>query len=831
LNNHFFFQSDENTFDLTRIIDGFTDCIAVFSCDGSCLYLNRPFAALLEVTTSAAPSDLNFDRFLGNQKLADEIHHARSENGVWLGSYQLPSLISNNQLVMTFVANLDANSGQFIAYFVVLGKNAGEIEVWDKLRDSEQRYRMLVELSPNLIQIHMNGEITFINTAGVQILGAASPKDVVGQSIFKYIHPSEHNLVKNRILHEIANREKVGPVEERWVREDGSEIDVEIVALPFDYHGKIAVQVIATDITEQKRAREQLNQYTRQLLALNSIGLALVSSLNTNEVLEQVTRSLIEILHAGSLAILLKERNDFTVATCVGENADALINRRILSSAIEKYIQMTSGGPLLIAGEEMDAYPMSPSAGTQFILLEPVFHGDDVIGILQASYSVSDGNLAAEQEILYSISNWIAVALQNSQLYQNEQRQHQYAEGLLESASAINSNLDLSQVLERILQQVWRVIPCSATDIMVIEDEYAYLVCSLGYDQFGVDQEWLKSIRLPIDKALRFKDIQETRQPVIVRNILQEPGWVTVRGNEWIKSYAAAPLIVKDRVYGFLNLDSNMPNHFNEDTLTRLQAFAAQASIAIQNAQLVKDLQNALQHEQKMRAQLVQSEKLAAMGRMVASVAHEMNNPLQTIQNCLFILQKEGDIRSELQQYLITGLAEVKRLSGIVDQLREAYRPSVQTERLLVKPIDILENVYVLLKPQLQHKKINWVITGNHDFQVWAHIDPLKQVFINLVQNAIEAMEPDGGTLTIELGVNSKEAEAGIHFQDTGRGISSEFLSNLFDPFFTTREMGFGLGLAICQDIVENHGGTIRVESQPGCGSTFSVYLPIWKNE
>jgi PAS domain S-box-containing protein len=829
LNNHFFLQSQDHKFDLSRVIDQFTDCIAVFSSDGNCLYVNRPFTALLAAETDT-PS-LDFNHFLCSQEKTGEIYQALEENGLWLGSYQIPNKINNAQLVMTFAANLDADSGQFITYFVIVGKSTGELEVWDKLLDSEQRYRMLVELSPNLIQIHINGEITFINTAGVHMLGAASAEDVIGQSIYKYIHSSEHNQIKIRIKHEIANRIKVGPIEERWVREDGSELDVEINALPFDYHGQVAVQVIATDITEQKRAREQLNQYTRQLLALNAIGLALVSSLNTNEVLEQVTKNLTEILHAGSLAILLKERNEFTVATCIGENADTFINRRFPFSVIEKYIQLTSSGPLLITGEKLDAYPISQNSGNQSILLEPVLHGEDVIGFLQASYSASTGDLAAEQEILYSISNWIAVALQNSRLYQNERRQHQYAEGLLESASAINSNLDLSQVLERILQQVWRVIPCSATDIMVIDEDYASLVCSLGYDQFGVDQNWLQSIRLPIDKALHFKDIQETRQPVIVRNISQEPGWVTIPGNEWIMSYAAAPLIVKDRVYGFLNLDSNMPNYFDEDTITRLQAFAAQASIAIQNAELVKDLQNALHHEQKMRAQLVQSEKLAAMGRMVASVAHEMNNPLQTIQNCLFILQKEGDIRPELREYLSTGLSEVKRLSGIVDQLREAYRPSIQTERLLVKPFDILENVHVLLKPHLQHKKITWVVSGILDFQVWAYIDPLKQVFINLAQNAIEAMEPDGGTLTIEFGVNSKEGEAVIHFRDTGRGISSELLSNLFDPFFTTREMGFGLGLAICQDIVENHSGTIRVESQPGCGSTFSVYLPVWNNE
>jgi signal transduction histidine kinase len=255
-----------------------------------------------------------------------------------------------------------------------------------------------------------------------------------------------------------------------------------------------------------------------------------------------------------------------------------------------------------------------------------------------------------------------------------------------------------------------------------------------------------------------FQNIQQTRQPIIIPNTLVDPHWIYITENDWIKSYAAAPLIVSDRVFGFLNLDSDQLDYFNDDTIQRLQAFAAQASIAIQNAQLVKDLQNALHHEQSMRAQLVQSEKLAAMGRMVASVAHELNNPLQTIKNCLYIFQ-EGSIGPELMEYLATSLEEVNRLSRIVDQLREAYRPSIQTGKVAVKLGDLLDNVLTLLKPQLQHKHIRLVILGDRDTQAAIHIDTMKQVFINLTQNAVEAMEPDGGTLTIELMNDIKEAK------------------------------------------------------------------------
>jgi PAS domain S-box-containing protein len=799
--------------------------MAVFSADGGCLFVNDAFAALINHPPGSPPPDLNFFKLIDNSQLFNEITLALKENHLWYGPKYIHNKSNIDSFLITFAATINPGSGEFSCFFLPSAKKSLETEVWDKLRDSEERYRILVELSPNLIQIHVNGEMIFINSAGAQILGGSSPDDFIGESIFKYIHPKEHEQIIRRVTREIGNREKMGPVEERWVRCDGSEFDAEVVALPFDYHGQVAVQVIAIDITERKQAREQLRQYTRQLLALNAIGLALVSSLNTEDILKQVTRNLTDILNASSLSILLKERHDFVIVASVGEDADKRINCRIPEKIYTPYLNKVVPGPIILSGEDDCARLLSGDT-SQSILLERVMHNDDVIGIIQAAYLPSAGNLTAEQDILKAVSNWVTVALQNSSLYQTEQRQHQYAEGLLETANAINSNLNLPQVLERILQQVWRVIPCSAANIMVIEDREVRLVCSIGYDGVEKYPEWVETLHFPLDRMKHFQNIQKNRQPVIIPNTLVDPHWIYITENDWIKSYAAAPLIVSDRVYGFLNLDSDQLDYFNDDTIQRLQAFAAQASIAIQNAQLVKDLQNALHHEQSMRAQLVQSEKLAAMGRMVASVAHELNNPLQTIKNCLYIFQ-EGSIGPELMEYLATSLEEVNRLSRIVDQLREAYRPSIQTGKVAVKLGDLLDNVLTLLKPQLQHKHIGLVVLGDRDTQAVVYIDTMKQVFINLTQNAVEAMEPDGGTLTIELVNDIKEARSGICFRDTGRGISPEHLSNIFDPFFTTRETGFGLGLAICRDIIENHGGNIQVESEPGCGTTFSVWLPI----
>jgi two-component system, NtrC family, sensor kinase len=825
------FCSQDRAFDLTHAIEHLTDGVAVYSMDGECLYANRALTGLAEGEQESSTAVLHFQRLIGNQFVLEDVFQSLKQFGIWHGPYPVNIEIKKLRLVMRTAIALDPECSQFITYFLATGQKSVEADIWDNLRDSEERYQTLVELSPNLIQIHINGITTFINSAGVKMLGGTCADEFIGQSIFKYIHPKEHEFVVKRLTQEITDREKTGPVEERWIRTDGSEFDVEIVALPFEYRGQVAVQVIAIDITEKKQAREQLRQYTRQLLALNAIGLALVSSLNTDDILQQVTQNLTEVLHAKNLSILLKQRQDFVVAASVGQDADKLLNFHFPHTTLEKYIKPTHNGPIVLSGDDIPDHPVFSKNPASIILLERVLHNDSLVGVLQATYPAAVADLSTEQEILYSVSHWVAVALHNSWLYQNERRQLEYSEGLLESASAINSDLDLSQVLERILQQVWRVIPCSAANIMVIDGSEVNLVCSLGYDRYGIHPDWINKIHFPIDSMVHLCSIQTERRPIIIQNTNDDPGWVTIPNNEWIRSYTAAPLIVKDQVYGFLNLDSDQIDYFDEETIQRLQAFAAQASIAIQNAQLVESLQNALHHEQEIRAQLVQSEKLAVMGRMVASVAHELNNPLQTIQNCLYILQEAGDLKPELIEYLNTGSAEVKRLSGIVDQLREAYRPSLQIARVDVNPRDILKNVFRLLKPHLRHKRIKWVITGECDCLINAHVDMIKQVFINLAQNAIDAMEPLGGTLTVRFEKHPDETKAGICFTDTGKGISPEDLSHIFDPFYTTREMGFGIGLSICLDIVENHGGTISVESCLGGGSTFCVWLPIKHSE
>lgn len=216
---------------------------------------------------------------------------------------------------------------------------------------------------------------------------------------------------------------------------------------------------------------------------------------------------------------------------------------------------------------------------------------------------------------------------------------------------------------------------------------------------------------------------------------------------------------------------------------------------------------------------LIQAEKLTIAGRLAASLAHEINNPLQAAIGCLG-LEEEGASR-----YLGVALDELRRAAGIVGRLRNLHRPSELAEG---RPTDVnrlLERVLMLTRGKCRSQRVEVIWTPADLPQLMVAPDQMQQVFLNLLLNALDAM-PKGGQLSVSTGLASKPAELWVAFADSGVGIAPVVLPHMFEPFYSAKPGGMGLGLFISQNIVTNHGGRIEVETRVGEGSKFTVWLP-----
>jgi len=239
-----------------------------------------------------------------------------------------------------------------------------------------------------------------------------------------------------------------------------------------------------------------------------------------------------------------------------------------------------------------------------------------------------------------------------------------------------------------------------------------------------------------------------------------------------------------------------------------------------------KKLELANEELRATQEQLIRSEKLAAIGQLSSGVGHELRNPLGAIKNAIFYIQRrvaKTDLPTtepRVMEFLDIVDEEVDTANKVITDLLGFSRVA----QLTVSPVNIVGIIEDALRHTPQPENIDLVKDINSDLpMVMVDADQIRQVFINIILNAQQAM-PDGGRLNIQT--RSKDDFVEVDFTDTGCGIPESDINKIFDPLFTTKAKGIGLGLSVCKGILERHDGNIRVESEAGRGTTFTVSLP-----
>jgi two-component system NtrC family sensor kinase len=228
----------------------------------------------------------------------------------------------------------------------------------------------------------------------------------------------------------------------------------------------------------------------------------------------------------------------------------------------------------------------------------------------------------------------------------------------------------------------------------------------------------------------------------------------------------------------------------------------------------------------RVEQQLFESEKLAAVGRLAASIAHEVNNPLEAIKNALYLMQSDSGLEKNAR-FLEIARKETERVSHIIRQMLGFARQPGEVEWVEVN--QLLEETLVLLEKKLKQSKIRLIREfDQHLPKIRARADQLRQVFLNLIINAQQAIHNEGEIrITTAPYEQALQPSILIQMSDTGVGISEDDQARIFEPFFSTGKKGTGLGLWVTQDIVRQHGGRIEVVSEVGKGTVFNLILQV----
>ncbi len=582
--------------------------------------------------------------------------------------------------------------------------------------------------------------------------------------------------------------------------------------------------IVQQEADAQKRLLEinALVEIERTLSETERIGIETVFQLIANSARKLIPGANRVVLHTVS------QNGDYLVPKAVAgyrQPEKAHLQLRISDSVAGH--ALTSGEAIFISDVRQDSRFSDRGMPVQFrsLMVAPVQSSEHKLGTI--SVQSDQPNVFSEDgaRLLSAMAAQAAIAIENTRLLESIQQSLKETNALYRINQELVSSLDPDELMKDVVDLLQKNFGYYYAQIFVVDPATGDFVLRAGSGEVGRKLKE-QNHRLSAGEGL-VGHTAESRTAFYTNDV---DGFHFFVRNSLLpdtKSELAVPVKIGEQILGLLDIQQALPASITERDVQLVSAVADQLAVALQKAELYTSLQRSLRQEQAVRSQLIHSEKLNVAGRLLASVSHELNNPLQAIQNALFLLKSEKGLSMQGRQDLEIVLSETERMATLLERLHTTYQPVRAEDFRPVQVNDMIEDVFALVATHLRHSHVSFEFHADPDLPVVPGLQgQLKQVFLNLFMNAVDAM-PSGGHLTVATLLQAEREEVWISVSDTGTGVDISILPNIFDAFVSNKERGTGLGLAISSEIIHKHGGRFEAENNPDRGATFSIWLPV----
>jgi len=686
----------------------------------------------------------------------------------------------------------------------------------EALRQSEERFAKIFHASPAAIAINdvKTGRYIDVNDSYLQLVGYARD-EIIGHTADEYglvLGPQDRaaRVQMVQAQHSLRN------IDVQLRTQSGETRDVLASIEIMTLNGEDCVVALLYDITARKRAERALRESETRYRAIVEDQTELVSRCTAEGRITFVNDAYCRYFGITREVVL---GNSYTTLSLTPDEDRESILAYFAALASAKQTMTVEQRIVLANGE------------TRWLLWadRPIF---DEQGKLLEFQSV--GRDITDRKV-------IELALRQSEAAEHEQRL--LAEALRDSIAALTSTLDLESVMNRILENAERVVPHESSSIVLLENEQAQIAYWRNYPPetvaFFQQSQFLNNVAT-------FHEMERTGKAYLIPDTAAHPDWVTLDSATWIRSYLGVPIRAHGRIIGILNLDSATPGYFTPVHAERLQVFADQAGVAIENAQLYTKVSRSAgelaQRVAERTAELTRANQQLLVldqlkNKFIADISHELRTPVANLNMRLYLLEHDTpDKHAEHIAVLNSQLARLNELlESVLDfsQLDETYTGDVGLEAINLNAV--VQEIVEAHRSRAEAARLRLTFDPCADLPpVKATADYIYRILVNLLTNAISYTP--SGRIEVRTYANTERGEVCLEVQDTGIGIEPEDIPHLFEQFYRGKHVGSsaipgaGLGLTIVREIVDQLRGQIEVSSEPNIGSLFRVRLPMDKS-